>query len=98
MKDVDRSELLRLLAWLCDEGLSELETARLEGLLANEDARRLYLEYMDLEAKLLTLKPASASNAAGAKMIETGMNWRPQPVLKKRGWWAQPSLRYVAVA
>src|SRR5438132_10316768 len=49
-----RTELLRLLSSLCDEQLSESEQSRLEELLADEEARRLYLQYLDMHARLLT--------------------------------------------
>lgn len=48
-----RSELFRLLSSLCDEQLTEVEQARLEELLADEEARRLYLQYADMHARLL---------------------------------------------
>jgi len=49
-----RSELLGLLSSLCDEQLTGAEQARLEELLADDEARKLYLEYVDMHARLLT--------------------------------------------
>src|SRR5262245_10090095 len=49
-----RSELIRLLSSLCDEQLGEAEHARLEELLADADARRFYLQYVDMHSRLLT--------------------------------------------
>lgn len=50
-----RGELQRLLAALCDGQLTEVEHARLQELLdADAECRRLYLEYLDLHARLLT--------------------------------------------
>src|SRR5437763_1456578 len=54
-----RDELLRLLSGLCEEQLTEAEQGRLEELLGAEEARRLYLQYVDMHAHLL------AGNAAG---------------------------------
>src|SRR6185369_4296025 len=95
---MDHSELLKLLAGLCNEGLSDAETARLEELLADTEARRVYLEYMDLEARLLTLNGNAARSAVGLQPSVAGKSVRPQPELKRAKWWAQPTLRYVAVA
>src|SRR6266567_2334374 len=49
-----QSELFRLLSSLVDEQLSEAEQARLEELLNDGEARRLYLQYVDMHARLLT--------------------------------------------
>src|SRR5688572_28458808 len=49
-----RTELLRLLSSLCDEQITEAEQARLEELLADGEARRLYVQYLDMHARLLT--------------------------------------------
>jgi len=49
-----RVELFRLLSALADGQLSPAEHDRLEELLSSQDARRLYLEYVDLHARLLT--------------------------------------------
>lgn len=48
------AEFLRLLSALCDSQLTDAEQARLEDLLqADAHCRRLYLEYVDLHARLL---------------------------------------------
>ncbi len=64
-----RRELERLLSGLCDAQLSEAEHARLEQLLeADEEGRRLYLEYLDMHARLLVhpgLGGASSAIRAG---------------------------------
>src|SRR5205809_7177413 len=49
-----RTELLRLLSSLCDEQLTEADQLRLEELLDDEEARRLYFQYTDMHARLLT--------------------------------------------
>jgi hypothetical protein len=49
-----RVELQRLLSALCEGELAQDQHARLEGLLrADADCRRLYLEYLDMHARLL---------------------------------------------
>src|SRR5262245_38530701 len=49
-----RLELQRLLSALCDGQLTEAQHQRLEELLvADADCRRLYLEYIDMHARLL---------------------------------------------
>jgi ferric-dicitrate binding protein FerR (iron transport regulator) len=49
-----RQELQRLLSALCDGQLDEARQARLEELLAADpECRRLYLEYLDMHARLL---------------------------------------------
>ncbi len=49
-----RAELQRLLSGLCDGQLSEADLARLDELLAADpECRRLYLEYVDVHARLL---------------------------------------------
>lgn len=53
MNSAERTELERLLAVLCDGELSDDETGRLNELLRGDrDARRLYLQYVDLHAGL----------------------------------------------
>jgi ferric-dicitrate binding protein FerR (iron transport regulator) len=48
-------ELQRLLSALCDHQLSEIQHTRLEELLQSDaECRRLYLEYVDVHAQLLT--------------------------------------------
>jgi len=50
------SELTELLEALCDDRLSPAETVRLEQLvLADNGARRLYLEYIDLHGFRFTV-------------------------------------------
>jgi len=49
-----RAELLRLLSALCDGQLDEAQQARLQELLTDEASRQLYLQYVDLHARLLT--------------------------------------------
>ena len=54
MTSETRLELQRLLSALCDGELSEAQQARLEELLdADADCRCLYLEYVDMHARLL---------------------------------------------
>src|SRR5437867_602620 len=57
-------EMQRLLSALCEGELSEVEHARLEELLKGDaDCRRLYLQYMDMHARL-AMAPQT-SRAAG---------------------------------
>lgn len=60
----DRTELDGLLAALCDGALSDADHARLERLLDAPDARRRYLETVDLHARLLTRPRAEAGPLA----------------------------------
>jgi hypothetical protein len=54
MSAESKIELQRLLSALCDGQLTELARVRLEELLAGDvEARRQYLEYVDLHARLL---------------------------------------------
>lgn len=48
-----RLELQRLLSSLCDSELTAPEQRRLEVMLADPECRRHYLEYMDMNARLL---------------------------------------------
>jgi hypothetical protein len=57
-----RTELLRLLSGLVDEQLSEAESSRLQELLADEEARQLYLQYVDMHARLLS-RPEGAGDS-----------------------------------
>src|SRR5438094_1891611 len=85
-----RSELLRLLSALSDGELTSEQHARLEELLAaDNDHRRLYLEYADLHARLLTL-PSFV--AAGLPSINIP---RPSGSTHRRG---RQVVRYVLVA
>src|SRR5262245_23242290 len=55
LRDMEnRGELMQLLSALCDEQLSDSEHARLQELLADDEARRVYLQYVDMNARLLT--------------------------------------------
>lgn len=49
-----RSELLRLLSSLCEGQLTDAEHARLATLLEADDARRMYLQYMDMHSGLMS--------------------------------------------
>ncbi len=63
-----RSELMGLLSLLCDEQLTEAEQARLDELLTDGEARQLYLEYVDMHARLLT------HPEVGGKRVLPGVN------------------------
>jgi hypothetical protein len=61
-----RSELLRLLSALCDGALTEPQHVRLEQLLdADAECRRLYLQYLDMHARLLSRPGADVPLPAG---------------------------------
>src|SRR5262245_8150373 len=68
-----RSELLRLLSSLCDDQLSDADQSRLEELLADEDARRVYLQYLDMHARLLTHQGLSDQHNLSAVDAVAGM-------------------------
>src|SRR5262245_46782553 len=64
-----RRELLGLLSALCDGDLDAERHARLEGLLADDaQARELYLQYVDVHARLL-VRPLPAVNAQPAAPV-----------------------------
>src|SRR5437868_3952327 len=75
-----RRELLGLLAALCDGELSAVQHARLEEVLAADaECRQLYLEYVDMHARLLVhphlgggaLPPCSETPAAATALSAT---------------------------
>src|SRR6516165_11717507 len=82
-------ELQRLLSVLCDGELTATEQARLEELLdADAGCRRLYLEYLDMHARLLLhprLRPMGQLPAALASGSEsptdrlTAAEWHVPP-------------------
>ncbi len=84
MTPAERTELDRLLSSLCDAQLTDAEQARLEQLLADPDARRRYLRYVDLHSYLQT-KPSAPAPARAPEAARTGR--------RSRGW-----LRYGAAA
>jgi ferric-dicitrate binding protein FerR (iron transport regulator) len=62
-----RGELLELLSALCDGGLDAPRQARLEELLAQgAEARQVYLQYVDMHARLL-VRPVPGGQAAPAE-------------------------------
>src|SRR5262245_47276176 len=66
MTEEARRELLELLSGLCDGDLDGRRHARLEALLAEDaEARRLYLQYIDMHARLL-VRPVPAVKARPA--------------------------------
>src|SRR5262245_12267538 len=102
-----RSELLRLLSELCDEQLTEAKQARLEELLTSEEARQVYLQYVDMHARLLT-HPAVAgpgklpgvnalAGVIGEEAVRAGADSRTSRTERHRGRSLQV-LSYAAVA
>jgi ferric-dicitrate binding protein FerR (iron transport regulator) len=99
-----RSELQRLLSALCDGQMTDAQHARLEELLgADEESRRLYLEYIDLHARLLvhprlsgghTLPPGEAPAAAAASLPPSPA----RPAVQDRRRQMTQLFRYVLVA
>jgi ferric-dicitrate binding protein FerR (iron transport regulator) len=84
-----REELQRLLAELCDGQLNEAEHARLQELLdADAECRRLYLEYLDLHARLLTHSALGSGAMPSAYPLEAAARRRRTVSV----------LRYVVVA
>src|SRR6187399_2589305 len=88
-------ELLRLLSSLCDGQLSGSEADRLEELLADPDARRIYLEYMDMQARLVQVGEGERSNPGESGAIPR--SWTDRQV-SRGGWWGQPSLHAASYA
>src|SRR5262249_53149725 len=92
-------ELQRLLSALCDDQLSESQHVRLEDLLRDDpECRRLYLEYVDVHARLLTRHGLHAAAEAPA-----GPTTIPHPSTRSlsvpAGRWKVPqALRYALVA
>ena len=101
-----RTELLRLLSTLCDEQLTDADQSRLEELLGDEDARRLYLQYVDMHGRLLT-HPAVGGEGhlpavdalAGQISNEARAAVHQSHPIKRRPRRSMPSfLSYIAVA
>jgi hypothetical protein len=108
MSSTERAQLLRLLAVLCDGQLSDGEQERLqELLLADPEARRTYLQYVDVHARLVMhpglaksrkMPPkeawawAALEEAAGMERRAAAWNAR-----RRRGWTWQRIATYGAV-
>ena len=95
-----REELQRLLSVLCDGELTDAQHARLEELLdADAECRRLYLETMDMHARLLSHPHLDAKSAeAIARQAEQPMDRSPifhSPSRRRR---VSSLIRYLAVA
>ncbi len=83
-----RRELQRLLSALCEREFTEAQHARLEELLAADaECRRLYLEYVDMHARLL-VHPFGNEEGGRRETEEveqtTGVSFRLQPSASKR--------------
>jgi hypothetical protein len=79
-------DLQRLLSALCDGELAEVDHARLQQLLGGGgDCRRMYLEYLDMHARLLVHPNLGAGQVAGGKEA-TDRRVRPAlaPVRRRR--------------
>jgi ferric-dicitrate binding protein FerR (iron transport regulator) len=75
-----RAELDELLGRLCDQALSEQETARLSELLRDEEAQQRYAEYMLLHEGLRAERGAGSLSAA--TLLAATVNERP----RRRRW------------
>ncbi|MBN9520451.1 hypothetical protein J0H58_18300 [bacterium] len=75
MTPAERTELDGLLSSLCDDQLTEAEQTRLEQLLADPDARRRYLRYVDLHSYLQTKQPAPARAPEAARTGRQSRGW-----------------------
>jgi ferric-dicitrate binding protein FerR (iron transport regulator) len=95
-------ELQRLLSALCDGELNETEHARLEELLRTDaESRRLYLEYLDMHARLLMHPQLAAGGRPPAAQSpeRNGSVIRPeQERSARRGGKVGQALRYLLVA
>lgn len=98
-----RQELQRLLSALCDGTLSAVEHSRLEALLAADEAcRRMYLEYVDMHARLLaqpaweTERVPAAAAADGGVPSPAAVLAAPATALQRTA--VPQALRYVLVA
>ena len=82
MPAADRS-IAELLASLCDETISPAEMKRLDHLLCTDAAvRRLYLEYLDIHARLnCRFRPASESQESGIGDQESDAGAAVEPVV-----------------
>jgi hypothetical protein len=97
-----RAELQRLLSELCDGQLTEAGHARLEALLdADEACRRLYLEYLDMHARLVVHPHLGSGSMPPARAYPLGETHPPseQTAAPRRGRGAaSQALRYALVA
>src|SRR5262245_29701870 len=107
-----RSELQGLLSALCDGELTAVQQARLEELLeADADCRRLYLEYVDMQSRLLghpllcgnTLPRAEEGpgSPSGSPPLQTPTllpSQAPPPGRLLRRWRSPQIFRYMGVA
>jgi len=109
MTSNERAELLKLLAILCDQQLSDAEQSRLEDVLSySAEARRTYLQYVDLHSRLLMhpgltkgrRMPPSEAWARAALEEAVGLEGRAAAWnAHRRGWWTwQRMATYVGVA
>jgi ferric-dicitrate binding protein FerR (iron transport regulator) len=89
-----RQELQRLLSALCDSQLTDVQHARLEKLLdADAECRRLYLEYLDMHARLL-----GHPHLQGSRSDTTTQPEELSPHASSRRRRIPYLLRYLAVA
>lgn len=86
-------ELIRLLSALCDGQLSESDSQRLNDMLRDEEARRVYLEYMDMQARLVKLDAPEL----GRRLITSDRATTTSPARASHTWWAAPIVRYAAI-
>src|SRR5581483_1951739 len=91
-----RTELRRLVSDLCDGELTDAGQARLEELLAQPDGRRLYLEYVDLHARLLTHPPVGGAPLPATTAAPVGVAGEATAPRRRRR--ASQSIRYTLVA
>ena len=75
MKRSEYVEIVRLAAACCDQRISTEEHERLQLLLRSDAAaRRVYLEYVDLHARL-----GQHPDVASSPGMETGKSWLDEP-------------------
>ena len=99
MRPEIREEMQHLLSALCDREISDPEFARLETLMsADAECRKIYLDYMDMHARLLSNAPALGNASSGMPKESTAAP-RGIPVAQgaavpaQRGGWLNGALR-----
>lgn len=93
MTSQERTELLRLLSSLCDGAIDSVDRARLDDTLrGSAEARRLYLEYIDVHARL-TLDGSRLPAFTRPSTVPP----RSPERRRSRSWWSHAAVAVLAV-